>query len=122
MYNTLAELPRFLGALYGGLVIGVLYDVFRLIRLPFSRVRLIVGILDALFYAAAGVVAALTLLYVNGGSPRIYLLGGLALGAFLYVRFVSRLFSAILKAISTVFSGKPAGKKKTQTFRVSADG
>ncbi len=118
MYNTLSELPKFLGALYGGLVIGLLYDVFRLFRLPFSKLRLVVGLLDALFYAAAGVVAALTLLYVNDGAPRIYLFLGLALGAFLYVKTVSRLFSAMFKAISTAFRKKAPNEKKTQAFRV----
>ncbi len=117
MYNTLSELPKFLGALYGGLVIGLLYDVFRLFRLPFSKLRIVVGILDALFYAVAGVVAALTLLYVNNGAPRVYLLLGLALGAFLYVKTVSRLFTAIIKAISTAFSKKAPAEKKAQAFR-----
>ncbi|MCE5235797.1 MAG: spore cortex biosynthesis protein YabQ [Clostridiaceae bacterium] len=108
IYNTLAELPKFLGALYGGLVIGVLYDVFRLFRLPFRKRRVVTGVVDALFYAAAGVVAAVTLLYVNDGAPRVYLLGGLALGAFLYVSFVSRLFTALFRAVGAVF-GKKSG-------------
>lgn len=110
MYNTLLELPKFLGTLYGGLLIGILYDLFRLLRLPFSG-RFMTGLLDALFYAAAGVVAAAVLLYVNGGAPRVYLFIGLALGAFLYLRFVSRLFGALVRAIGKVFKGKaPAAK------------
>lgn len=110
MYNTLAELPKFLGALYGGLLIGILYDAFRLLRLPFLKIRLAAGLFDALFYAAAGVIVALTLLLVNGGAPRVYLFLALALGAFLYLRFVSRLFTALGKAVGTLFKGKAGGK------------
>lgn len=107
IYNTLAELPKFLGALYGGLVTGVLYDVFRLFRLPFRKLKAVNAAVDALFYAAAGVVAAITLLYVNDGAPRVYLLLGLALGAFLYLRFVSRLFTALFRAVGALFKKKP---------------
>jgi spore cortex biosynthesis protein YabQ len=106
MYNTLNELPKFLGALYGGLVIGILYDLFRLLRLPFHKHRLVTGVIDALFYASAGVIAALTLLYVNSGAPRVYLFAGLALGAFVYIRFVGRLFNSLLTSISRAFRKK----------------
>ncbi len=111
MYNTLNELPKFLGALYGGLVIGIVYDLFRLLWLPFRKHRLITGFIDALFYAVAGVIAALTLLYVNSGAPRVYLFAGLALGAFVYVRFVGRLFNSIIMSISRAF------RKKTSTSK-----
>lgn len=99
------ELPRFLGALYGGLVIGVLYDVFSLLRLPL-RAKLAINLVDAFFYAAAGIVAALTLLYINGGAPRLYAFLGLAFGAFIYRRFVSKLFRALFASISRVFKRK----------------
>ncbi|HWS29364.1 MAG TPA: spore cortex biosynthesis protein YabQ [Clostridia bacterium] len=111
MYNTLNELPKFWGALYGGLVIGILYDVFRLLRLPFHKHRLVTGFIDALFYAVAGVIAALTLLYVNGGAPRVYLFAGLALGAFVYIRFVGRLFNSLLISISRAFRKKTPAPK-----------
>ncbi len=111
MYTTLSELPKFLGALYGGLVIGVLYDLFRLLGLPFSKLRFVRAVFDALFYAAAGIAAAVTLLYVNGGAPRLYLFLGLALGIFVYARFVGRLFSALFRLIGTVFQRKGSNPK-----------
>ena len=83
MLNTLNELPVFFGAFYGGLLIGILYDVFRLLRLPF-RSRLLNGIFDALFYAGAGALAALCALALNGGIPRFFVVFGLFLGAFLW--------------------------------------
>lgn len=88
MSNTLNELPIFLGAIYGGLLIGVAYDLFRLVRLPF-RNRWIIGFIDAAFYAVAGAMAALTLLVINGGSIRLYAIAGLLLGVFSYQRLVS---------------------------------
>lgn len=105
MANTLNELPVLLGAIYGGLIIGVLYDVFRVLRLPF-RSKWIVGILDALYYIAAGILAALVMLTINGGRLRVYAIAGLLVGAIVYIKFVSGLLIDLVSLILRLFRKK----------------
>ena len=52
------------------------------------------GIIDLLYYAAAMVLVALTLLYINCGTLRLYLFVAIALGIYLYARFPGRLIRA----------------------------
>lgn len=96
MPNTLSEWPQFWGALYGGLVIGIVYDLFSLLRLPFGN-KWCIAVIDALFYVVAGVLSALTMIFVNGGSPRIFIIAGLILGAYLYLHFVGRMLKFLTK-------------------------
>ena len=49
---------------------------------------------DLLYYAAAMVLVALTLLYINCGTLRLYLFAAIALGIYLYARFPGRLIRA----------------------------
>ena len=59
--GKLTELAGFAAAVNCGLVTGVMYDLFALLRKPFKS-PVITGIIDLLYYAAATVLAALTLL------------------------------------------------------------
>lgn len=92
------ELPALYAAIYAGLVIGALYDALRPLRLLFDR-RLWNGLLDAVYYGMVLIIAAFALFYINGGTPRVYLLLGMCLGAYVYARFVSRFILAIVGAI-----------------------
>jgi len=83
MYNTLNESVVFLGCVYGGLCIGILYDFFFILSLPLKS-RILLEFLDLLFYGAAAVIAALFLLYLNGGRLRLYALLAFIGAAFFY--------------------------------------
>ncbi|MEG1548118.1 MAG: spore cortex biosynthesis protein YabQ [Clostridia bacterium] len=95
MSNTLSELPVFLGAVYGGIIIGILFDLFRLLHLP-VRARWLHTVIDVLFYAASGAAASLMLLRLNGGAPRLYIFIGFAIGIFAYQRTISALIRAVI--------------------------
>lgn len=100
------ELAVCLWCLYGGALIGLAYDVFRLLRLPFGKGRWKDALFDLLFYAAAGCMAGLTLFYANGGVPRLYALFSIALGAAAYLRTAGVFTARLLRA--------PQREKKTQ--------
>ncbi|MDR0841495.1 MAG: hypothetical protein LBN26_08975 [Christensenellaceae bacterium] len=89
-----SEVAAFCAAVYSGLVMGALYDVFRLLRLPL-RGRVWNALLDAVYYALVLCLAAGALLYINGGTVRMYLLLGMGLGLYAYMRFVSRALVAL---------------------------
>jgi len=99
MPNTIGQLPVFLGSVYGGMLIGIAYDIFRLIRLPFGGHRIIDATLDLLFYALAGIIAATTFIRINGGSPRLYALAGIAIGIFAYLKTISTIIIGIIDRI-----------------------
>lgn len=91
--GELTETGGFLAAVYCGLVMGILYELFGLLRRPFKG-PFMLCILDLLYYAAAAALAALSLLYINCGRPRLYLIGGMTIGIYLYARFPGRLIRA----------------------------
>jgi len=88
--GQLGELASFGAALYCGIVIGAAYDVFALMRSPFKS-PWIIGAIDLLYYAAAAVIAAGTMLYINCGTFRLYIYIAMGLGILLYRRFPGRL-------------------------------
>lgn len=108
MESPLLQIPIFLGAVYGGMVIGLAYSAFRPLHALVSG-RIAHGILDGLFYAAAGVIAALTLYRINGGTFRLYVLAGILAGVFLVQRSLDvlfRLFAEKLRSLCTKFIKK----------------
>lgn len=108
MESPLQQIPVFLGAVYGGMVIGLTYTAFRPLHALFPG-RIAHGILDGLFYAAAGVIAALTLYRIDGGTLRLYVLAGLLIGAYFALRSLDALlclFAEKLRAIYIKFIKK----------------
>ena len=96
--GILPEFPAFCTAIYGGLIIGAVYDLFRLLRIPFAS-KWVQGGIDLLYYAVAGAIAAMTMLYINGGMLRMYIFLGLGLGIYAYTRFPGRIVKfSIIKA------------------------
>lgn len=107
MDTTLSQAAEFAAALYCGFVIGILYDIFCILRALFKSVWAH-SILDAAFYAAAGVLAGAALLFINGGEVRLWLLLVIAAAAFLYRFTAGALFRALIKK----FRFKKIVKKK----------
>lgn len=88
--GRLGELASFAAALYCGILIGMLYDVFCILRMPFKS-PWIMGIFDLLYYTAAVCVAAAAMLYINCGTFRLYIYIAIGLGILLYKRYPGRL-------------------------------
>jgi len=102
MSGTVGEVPIFLGAVYGGLVIGLTFTAFRGLHALLGGGRVSDALLDALYYLLAGVMAALTLYRVNGGALRLYALFGLAAGIFAVLRSVDPLLCALAEKLQNL--------------------
>ena len=72
MLRAAAEIRICLISLYCGTLIGLMYDIFAFIRLPFNENRIIDAALDIMFYIFAGIAAAAALLYADSGRIRLY--------------------------------------------------
>jgi spore cortex biosynthesis protein YabQ len=110
MDTTLSQAAEFAAAVYCGLCIGILFDIFAILHSPFKNVW-VHSLLDAIFYAAAGVIAGSALLFINGGEIRLWLLLIIAAAAFLYRFTAGALFRALIKKLRPT---KNAKKKESE--------
>ncbi|MDE6107224.1 MAG: spore cortex biosynthesis protein YabQ, partial [Oscillospiraceae bacterium] len=83
-----AQAVAFGGALVLGLILGVVYDLFRLLRLRIP-VRVVGGFLDLLYWPLTVCVLFLYTVTVGDGEVRAYLMLGIALGSLCYFRLFS---------------------------------
>ena len=83
----------FIITIYGGMVAGAVYDVFRAIRHALRRGRWLAALLDTLFIVALGVIVAFVLYTANMGELRLYTYVGFALGFALYITGISPFIS-----------------------------
>lgn len=115
----LAEQTRiFLYALGFGFLLGILYDIFRTLRLIISRSRGFVFFMDILYFAVCSFLTFCFIMIVDSGRVRIYVAIGEILGWLIYyfsfgaiamkttnavVVFVKRFFSALFKPVKRIF-------------------
>lgn len=89
IYNQLFNLAIFI---ITGMIIGVLFDIFRIIRKSFKTPDFITYIEDILFWILTGFVLLFTIFTFNNGEIRIYIFVGLILGFILYLLTISKYF------------------------------
>lgn len=93
------QLYYFLTAIAGGFFIGIMFDIYRIIR-GFDRPgKLITVISDLLFWIFTGMVIFLFFLYTNNAYLSYSTFVGLGLGLYVYFIIISRLFLNVLKWI-----------------------
>ncbi len=79
-------------SLIAGIITGILFDSYRLIR-GFSSVnRLITFIEDTLFWILTAVVVFIFLLYTNYAYIGMYVYMCIAIGIYLYIKLLSNIF------------------------------
>lgn len=76
--------------LYGG-IIGISYDLIRIVRRVVSHSQLLVGLEDFFFWMIAGLVVFNYIFNVNSGSMRGFIFIGLSLGMLLYFLTISKM-------------------------------
>lgn len=82
---TIADQTRlFLLALGLGFLLGVVYDLFRIVRMAFTMRRVGVFLQDILFFLTCAAATFLFLLAVNQGEIRGFIIAGEALGFLIY--------------------------------------
>lgn len=89
----------FFMAICSGIIIGVLFDIYRVIRGFNCPQKFLTAVSDILFWIFAAAVVFVFMLYTNRGDFRAYTLIGIAIGLFIYIKFVSHIFVHALKFI-----------------------
>lgn len=85
----------FMFTVYGGIIIGILYDIYRVLKGSRRGESFITSIWDILFLLASMLVALWALFSSNYGDIRAYVFIGFIVGFFLYDRILSRIVLAL---------------------------
>ena len=78
-----------------GIVIGVLFDIFRIIRRSFKTPDFLTYIEDILFWLLTGIILLFTIFTFNNGEIRLYIFVSLLFGLTIYLLTLSKLFIKI---------------------------
>ncbi len=86
----------FLATVYGGIIIGFIFDLYRIFRY-YSKPRKVASFIeDFVFWMIVVIVAFFVLLFSNWGEIRGFVFIGFICGAFLYLNLLSKFVIAIL--------------------------
>lgn len=86
-----------------GIIIGIVFDVFRITRRIFNIPDILVYIEDILFWLISGGLIIFTTFLVNSGELRLYMLTSLCFGVLIYIICVSKYFILINTKIFSFF-------------------
>lgn len=75
-----------------GVIIGVLFDFFRILRRSFSTGNILTAIEDIIFWVSAGIILLYSIFVYNDGVIRGYMFLGVFCGATLYMITLSKIF------------------------------
>lgn len=78
-----------------GIVIGVLFDIFRIIRRSFKTPDFLTYIEDIVFWLLAGIILLFTIFTFNNGEIRLYIFVSMLFGLTLYILTLSKFFIKI---------------------------
>lgn len=91
IYSISQETYILLATVYGGILIGFMYDLYRVIRGVFRPKKMATMIQDLIFWCFISVVAFYVLIFSNEGALRFYNFLGFILGASFYQFLLSKL-------------------------------
>jgi len=94
----------FLATVYVGLLLGLIYDIYRAFRMITKPGRLLLAVFDLLFWILAALFSFTMLFKVNGGEIRLYAFIGLALGWGLYTLAVGSIVVKFLVKVYEIIS------------------
>ena len=98
----MSELYVFLLFILTGISIGILFDIFRILRKSFKTIDFITYIQDFLFWILAGIILLYSIFSFNNGELRGYIFIGVILGVALYMLIFSKYFVKIAVTIISI--------------------
>lgn len=93
--SIMAQLFSLLIFTISGMIIGVLFDIFRILRKSFHTPDFVTYIEDLIFWLLTGCFLLFLLFCVGNGEIRIYMVLGLLIGCIFYLVFISKFFIKI---------------------------
>lgn len=88
---TVNQAYLFVIFILNGILIGLIFDIFRILRKSFATPNFVTYIEDAIFWTISAISVLYTLFVFNNGEIRGYIFIGLFLGIVIYMLFFSRI-------------------------------
>lgn len=86
-----------------GMVIGILFDFFRILRRTIKTGNIATYIQDILFWILTGILILYNIWYFNNGEIRVYMFLGIIIGTLIYMSTLSNIFVKLFtKILSTI--------------------
>lgn len=105
MISLMGQLRLIIFSLLSGIITGVFFDIYRLIRGFKNPNKILTIIQDLLFWTLTSIVIFIFLMYTNEGYINFYVYVCLILGVYLYLRLISESFIK-LQYRSLKFNGR----------------
>ena len=86
---------------FTGMLIGILFDFFRVLRKTYKTLDVITYIEDILFWILTGILIIYNILFFNDGEIRLFMILGIIIGALLYTLTISYF---VIKIINFIMS------------------
>ncbi len=100
METTAPQPFIFMFTIYGGMLVGVAYEFYRLLRKAVKRGRWVTALLDTLFIITLGLIVVFVMYVANQGDLRLYMFAGFALGFALYIAGISPFVQFVFRKVS----------------------
>jgi len=90
--SLIGQVKLIIFSLLSGIITGVFFDIYRLIRGFENPNKFLTIIQDLLFWTLTSIVVFIFLMYTNEGYINFYVYVCLIIGVYLYIKLLSRLF------------------------------
>ena len=80
----------FLIFVLNGIIIGFIFDFFRILRISFKTKDFVTYIEDFLFWVITGIILLYSIFIFNNGEIRFYMFLGVIIGIVLYILLISK--------------------------------
>ncbi len=118
------EIDIFIQSAYYGILLGLSYDVLRILRRILKHKNIVVYIEDYIFWVIWGIMIFALLFSQNDGIVRGYVFVAIVIGGFLYLKafshFLVKYISLVLNKILTLVLKKPLKAVKMVLVKVFA--
>lgn len=101
--SILYQLNNLLIFIISGIVIGIIFDIFRILRKTFKTPDFLTYIEDALFWILTGFFLLFMIFVFQGGQIRNYTVLGIFIGVISYILTISKYFIKINVYIVNIF-------------------
>lgn len=82
-----------------GIIIGLIFDFFKVLRKSFKTSDIVTFVQDVIFLLISGTLIIFSIIKLNGGEVRFYLFLGIFFGILIYSLTISNLYVIILYEI-----------------------
>lgn len=88
--NNFEQLNSFFIFMIVGIIISVLFDLFRILRKAIKTSDMVTYIQDILFWILAGIIILYSIFTFNNGALRLYIFIGMFIGILIYMILISK--------------------------------